>query len=185
MPRFQEAEFRWNSLPRECFQASWPVKQTSLEWADHSPAFVLFFSRSSRMSCFIVATDLRSTLKMSGNTMITNKIMPIIIASRIIYGIQSRGFNALRLFFKSLANSSMFQVSKWLLLISEFYAFLALIFAISCPIAKTTTSKTITFISNFFIYNMQPWQIYGNIPMHIISEYLNQGSFSNSTGSKT
>jgi hypothetical protein len=33
----------------------------------------------------VIATDLRSTLKMSGNTMITNNIMPIIIVSRIIY----------------------------------------------------------------------------------------------------
>jgi hypothetical protein len=60
---------------------------------------------------------------MSGNTTITNKIMPIIIASNIIYQTQSQGFNALRLFFKSLTNSSMFQVSKWLLLISEISAF--------------------------------------------------------------
>ena len=52
-------------------------------------------------------------------------------------------------FFKSLANSSMFQVSKWLLLISENFAFLALIYAMSCPIVKTTTSKTLTFASNF------------------------------------
>jgi hypothetical protein len=37
------------------------------------------------MSRLMVATDLRRTLKMSGNTMITNKIMPVIIASKIIY----------------------------------------------------------------------------------------------------
>jgi hypothetical protein len=42
------------------------------------------------------------------------------------------GFNALRLFFKSLANSSMFQVSKWLLLISENSVNPALTFVISC-----------------------------------------------------
>ena len=83
----------------------------------------LFLSWSSRMSRFVVATDLRSTLKMSGNTMITNKVMPKIITSRIIYWTQSRGFNALKLFFKSLANSSMFQVSRWLLLISEIFTF--------------------------------------------------------------
>jgi hypothetical protein len=32
----------------------------------------------------MVATDLRRTLKMSENTTITNKIMPIIIAGKII-----------------------------------------------------------------------------------------------------
>ncbi|NP_001369768.1 uncharacterized protein LOC668525 isoform 2 [Mus musculus] len=42
-------------------------------------------SRSSRMSCLVVATDLRSTLKMSGNTTIISKTMSKIITSRIIY----------------------------------------------------------------------------------------------------
>jgi hypothetical protein len=62
------------------------------------PPVLLLFSWSSRMSRLVVATDFRSALKMSGNTMITNKIVPIIIANRIIYWTQSRGFNVFRLF---------------------------------------------------------------------------------------
>lgn len=114
------------------FLAFLPHKLTPPECPDISPFILsyfiffnlsLFLSRSFRMSRFVVATDFRSTLKMSGNTMITNKVMPKIITSRIIYWTQSRGFNVLRLFFKSLANTSMFQVSRWLLLISEIFAF--------------------------------------------------------------
>ena len=116
---------RWVSMK---LFASWVAsKPLSLSsWLDQSAwhfSLFLFFSQSSRMSRLVVPTDLRSTLKMSGNTTITNKTMPKIITSRIIYWTQSRGFNALRLFFKSLANSSMFQVFKWLLLISEISAF--------------------------------------------------------------
>jgi hypothetical protein len=47
-------------------------------------AFCFYFS-AEVPECPVIATDLRSTLKMSVNIMITNKIMPIIIARRIIY----------------------------------------------------------------------------------------------------
>ena len=130
MPGPREGSF----LETLCFMNQLPsfrfVKLTPPESLAFHPFFFLiidnlslFLSRSSRMSRFVVATDLRSTLKMSGNTMITNKVMPKIITSRIIYWTQSRGYSALKLFFKSLANSSMFQVSRWLLLISEIFTF--------------------------------------------------------------
>ena len=121
--RLQEESFLETLLPHEWLLSLSACPVDSTRERSISPFLFLFFSRSSRMSRLIVATDLRSTLKMSGNTTITSKTMPKIITSRIIYWTQSRGFNALRLFFKSLANSSMFQVSKWLLLISEITVF--------------------------------------------------------------
>jgi hypothetical protein len=84
-PKFQEVSFRETlclvSAPRPL---SLPSK---LHWSVCSilPLSFLYFCRSSGMSHLIVATDLKSALKMSGNTMITKKIMPIIVASRIIY----------------------------------------------------------------------------------------------------
>ena len=124
---FQEESPR-NSFLMSSFLAFLPQKLTPPECPGISPFLIfnilsLFLSQCSRMYHFVIATDLRSTLKMWGNTMITNKVMPKIITSRIIYWTQSRGYNALKLFFKSLANSSMFQVSRWLLLISEIFTF--------------------------------------------------------------
>ena len=103
-----------NSFLMSSFLAFLPHKLTPPECPGISPFLIfnilsLFLSQCSRMYHFVIATDLRSTLKMSGNTMITNKIMPKIITCRIIYWTQSRGFNALRL---SLNHWPIHQCSK-------------------------------------------------------------------------
>ena len=63
----------------------------------------------------------------------------------------------------------MFQVSKWLLLISDISAFLALIYARSCPIVKTTISKTLTFASYSY---MALW----NVPLSRLKWFQDRGA---------
>jgi hypothetical protein len=85
MPKLQEMSFLETLFLIECLQTFSACQADPTGGRGISPFLFLFFSRSSRMSHLVVATDLRSTLKMSGNTTITSKTMPKIITSRIIY----------------------------------------------------------------------------------------------------